>query len=65
MKRRFWIFLFVATEKTHAAVMWLACWSDFIHARCAFRAMGNFKFNNTRHNFARFETVNASETPNR
>lgn len=57
MKLQFWAVLFFVTFNLHRVVMWVACWTDFFQARCAFRSIGNFKFNNTRHNFARFETV--------
>lgn len=57
IKTKLWSALFWLCFYFHQFVVWFACWTDFFQARAAFRAMGNFKFNNTRHNFARFETV--------
>jgi hypothetical protein len=53
----FWLYAFSATHALHKAVVWVACWTDWLQARCAFRSIGNRKFKNRRHNFARFETI--------
>jgi hypothetical protein len=57
MKMKLWELAFLITHGAHRLVLWFACWTEFVSARCAFRAIGNTKFKNERHNFARFETI--------
>lgn len=57
MKLRLWQIAFYLTHSVHWCVLQIAYRTDWLSARCAFRSIGNTKFKNTCHNFARFETV--------
>lgn len=53
----FWPVAFWLTLRLRWAVEWLALWVDWLNARCAFRSIGNDKFNNPRHTHVRYETI--------